>query len=324
MPTRLLPSALVLLPVALGLVACGDEPGTAGPPEVVLDADTTTVSGTEVGVVVPAGGWTFTISDPVEELPEGVAAEDTGGPWVGISWLPSSDAPAFGAVLGARDPLDAEVEVSTDDGTSPVTTLGPSGSASTGGAAWVRVDPQDAVLEVTYDGLAQTVDLEDVGLDPGAAAGFYADDPELAATCEPADAFDAEWEGTVPACEAVGVSVPYVAGLGWVSDPTETWWVVDLRTSPTTPERDGATYRIDGDRTTVRLDDEEARLLEEGLEAGGGWTGRVAILADASDPGTFELERRLTLTRDGGPSTAPEDGEVTTTWTVDLPARAGS
>lgn len=326
MPTpRLVPSlgvtALVLLPVLGG---CGEDTGAADAPVVVPQSDTTTVSGSEVEVLVPAGGWTFTVGEPVDELPEAAADELDGpageGRWVGVSWLPTATAPLLGPTLQGTSPLDADVRVSDDRGTTGLTTLGPGGESNGGGAAWVQVG-DDARLEVSYDGLTQTVDLDDATVEPGAAAGFYVEGPVLREQCV-ADGTTGEVPVEQPTCEVVGVATPYVAGLGWVDGPEETWWVLDVRTGPVRAVDPAASYRVEQPDGVVRTAEAEGTVLAEDWTLDGGWSATAAVAADATSSTPAELALTWTLTGDGGTGSTPADGEAAATWTVELPPRA--
>ena len=124
-------------------------------------------------------------------------------------------------------------------------------------------------------------------------------------------------------CETSGLSVPYVAELGWVDDESLTWWVVDLRVGVGRFDRDGAGYQVRNADGVASLDGTEAEVLSESSTPEGGWTATVAVTAPAQAPGTLVVERTWALTRDDGSSSAPESGEATAAWSVDLPARAG-
>lgn len=93
-------------------------------------------------------------------------------------------------------------------------------------------DADDLALEVTYDGVTQTVDLATRAVDPGRAAGLY--DVPLAA-----DRSLGDGGGSCPVSErtrgleplfACGVldswEVPYVDGLGWAATG-QVWFVAD-------------------------------------------------------------------------------------------------
>jgi hypothetical protein len=127
-------------------------------------------------------------------------------------------------------------------------------------------------LEVSFDGLTQTVDLTTGAVGAGPAEGLRDLDAAttvLRASCPAADLPPAATLDHGCRVEQVH-RVPYVVGLGWAED-AQTWLVVDARI------RGGA---------TLRLGDDEGTTLESappGVE-------RVAWPAAVDSPQTVDVD----------------------------------
>ncbi|WP_134764908.1 hypothetical protein [Nocardioides sp. 1609] len=323
---------LVVVPLLVaGLAAgCGDEspePSGDSGSTVLLGTDTTTVEGVEFDVVVPSGAFTFTVGEPVTDLPDDVdAPADDDTQYVGLAWEPAGPAPEFGPVLHGTDPEVATVTVDRGGSDLDVTLLGPpelDGTAN--GVAWVPVDGDAGRLAVDYDGLTQTFDLTTGERAPGPADGFYTDTPTLRGDC-PAQGPGRAGDGlqfTVTCAVPAVASVPYVAGRGWVADAGTTFLVADVTLTPSTFHRPAggavASYRVTGTDTEVSLDRTAAVVLGEAAQTPqGGWSATVTAEVPRAETATLEITQSVALARDSGPGSAPATDELALTFTVEL------
>lgn len=310
------------------LTSCGSEeqsPGSGGL-AVLEGTDTTTVSGTEVPVIVPNGSYVFTVSEPTTSLPDDVS--DDGGSddatYVGLAWRPEGTAPEAGPVLHGTDPEPAPVRISQGDTTGEVTELG---ADTTGGNAngvvWVSVDPDaDLTLEVEYDGLVQTFDLASGERQPGPADAFYDDTGTVRVDCpDGTSEADQGFDYTITCDLADVAAVPYVAGQGWAADG-ETWLVLDLSLTPSAFTWSGAggtsDYEVTSQSGSVSVGDTEATVLSEDDPLGDGWSASLAVPAPAAEAVTLDVRRTYDLARDSG-SGGPDSHQAVFEASIDLP-----
>lgn len=124
-------------------------------------------------------------------------------------------------------------------------------------------DVSDITVEVTYDGLTQTLTPEDGTVDSGAAAPLYDEDiPILDTTCDDCrmtTADDSAWRHSRDRGEVTPESVtlrPYREGLGWADEDT-TWATVDVQIG------DAASfYDRDGERRGQKSTPKTAATLD--------------------------------------------------------------
>jgi hypothetical protein len=168
------------------------------------------------------------------------------------------------------------------------------------GNAWVPVDDGEAQLEVDYDGLTQTFDLDTGERSPGPADPFY-DLATTPADCPPSgpgrDVRGMQYSIT---CQMSPItSVPYVADLGWAQEG-RTWLVFDLTLTPSPfrwsstgdLEQPYASYRVDAQSGSASSGDSEAVVLAESDLSADVYTATYAVPADAGGPGRCPLPSR--------------------------------
>lgn len=174
-------TALAALGLLLPVAACsGDAPESAD--TKVGDQISGRVGDLErserTAVVTPAGRLSVSFADPVTRLDEDQTTDLTarsapdGGSFVPVVWSFVDDK-IFGELtrlFGDREPL--EVRLVAGRKKYPLT---PPDSGPGNQAEYVAVEgnAKDLSLEVTYDGLTQTLDVGTGKLDKGAAAGLY-------------------------------------------------------------------------------------------------------------------------------------------------------
>ncbi|MCW2791995.1 MAG: hypothetical protein JWO76_1093 [Nocardioides sp.] len=150
---------------------------------------------------------------------------------LGLAWSRSdSDLdPLLHEVLTGRTLEDAgaipDVAVVVGDERYPLSGVGTPGQQH--GALWVALPDGTATIEVSYDGLTQTVDLDTGTVDSGVAAPL-ADPTALqhdGSSCDPAD-FPPGDVLSVECTVERWFAVPYVDQLGWAPEG-RTWVVTD-------------------------------------------------------------------------------------------------
>ena len=322
--------------MSAGLAGCGSETdGAAGGGQVVQGVDTGDVTGDEFELVIPSGEFTLTVGDPVDEVPADAAADGEAHPapdgqqYVGIAWSPSGTAPALGVVLHGTDPLPAALRVRTGGRDLEISELAlDPADGPANGSAWVPVDGE-AQLEVSYDGLTQTFDLDTGEREPGPADDFY-DLAPTPADC-PASGPGRGGQGMQYSitCEISPItSVPYVAGQGWAEEGS-TWLVFDLTLTPTQFRWSStgdlaqpyASYRVDAQSGSAANGDAAAVVLAETDLAADAYTATYAVPADVGAPVAIDILRTYGLTRQSGDAPgAPDSERVTYRTTV----RAGA
>lgn len=174
-------AALAALGLMLPVAACSDD--TPASPDTKLgDQISGRVGDLEPGertaVVTPAGRLSVSFADPVTSLEKDQTTDLTarsapeGGSFVPVVWSFDNDK-IFGEItrlFGDRKPLEVDL-VAGDKHYS----LTPPDSGPGRKAEYVAVKGkgEDVSLEVTYDGLTQTLDAETGKLDKGVAAPLY-------------------------------------------------------------------------------------------------------------------------------------------------------
>jgi hypothetical protein len=316
-------AGLAVLTLA-ALSGCGNDPGTGA--AVVPAAESLPIEGDEVEVVLPSGQFVFTVTDSRDKLSEGDAADGEtheapdGRHYVGLRWVWEGMAGrAFSLVNHDLPPQVAEVSVRTGDDERTVFELDTQ-HGSPGGRAWVLVsDDAEPVLEVTYDGHTQTVDLASGEVDAGVAEGFY-DIATYDVDC-PDQGPGTEGEGLAWRIECtVGevVAVPYVADLGW-ADAGQTWLVVSLELNPGevvfTSGSESASYRVDQEDGSISIGEGEPVELWQS-ESADGFGATYAVPAPVGGPWQLDITRSYDLTRDGSAPGAPATERLTYNSTV--------
>lgn len=209
-------SALALLLCCL-LAGCGGtpDPRTVGVGDEAGPSVTADVPGTSYALMLPSGRLTVTVSQPRASVPPrdteepGGLAAGEGARIVGVSRVLDPGAYPFAVNYQIAEPdriLGGPGEVGlrlVADGFDADVPDGP--------AVWLGVPAEAALrLEVTYDGLVQTVDLATGTVDAGAAAGLAEPLPQERTSPCTAQA------GSYTSCQVdVASGYPYVAGLGW-------------------------------------------------------------------------------------------------------------
>lgn len=260
----------VLLVASIGLVTwdrlrSGVAPGTL---VEVYDLDEATGRLSGGTVMVPTGRLDVTVTEPYDELPDGVYPVDSGfrddveqvrdfGRYVGVSWMldrPANDA-RFRLVTGAQRQFEV---VLVADGVRHDLRAGDSArdsaTPSRVKAVYVALPggSADLSVEVSYDGLTQRLDPRTGGRDAGAALPFYSPaatwsaPPKPCAAQRPTAAGEGfplvapgfefrEPEDAVLPCELRPmVASPYEPGIGWAR-PGRSWLSVPLTTSGDRP-----------------------------------------------------------------------------------------
>ena len=232
------------------LLACGGGPAhrTLAAGEVAPAAPAAWFDGTSHRVVLPIGGLTFTVTDPVrtvparqsaahEDLSAGSGAELRGVQWVldpaaGQGYVPNYHLVDPEVVYGEPRPFavrvvagDERVELAAGVPGEAEEAGEVTGGASAPAGHWVAVGEGEVSLEVEYDGLVQRVDLRAGKVEPGAAAPLYAPQPAYGVgSCRAVQ----EW---LTCFRATAAAYPYLDGAGWAA-PGRAWLLVDIGVAP--------------------------------------------------------------------------------------------
>jgi hypothetical protein len=317
-------AGLALLTTA-ALSGCGSSPGDDA--VVVPAAESLSIDGDEFEVMLPSGQFVFTVTEPRDELSESDAADGEareapdGRQYVGLEWdWRGMASRAFSLLNHDVPPQVAEVSVMTGDDELAVFELDTQ-DRSPAGRAWVLVsDDADPVLQVTYDGHTQTVDLGSGDVDAGVAEGFYdiatynVDCPDQGPGTD-RDGLQYRIECTVGEV----VAVPYVADLGW-ADEGQIWLLVPVELRPGevrfTSGSESTRYRVDHEDGSIAVGDGDPVELwqAEGMTDGFGAT--YAVPVPVGGPWQLEITRSYDLTRDGSAPGAPATEHFTYNSTV--------
>jgi hypothetical protein len=173
--------ALAALGLLLPLTACSDDEPQA-PDTQLGDQVSGRFDGLETGqrtaVITPAGRLSVSFADPVTRLDEDQTTDLTarsapeGASFVPVVWSFQDDK-IFGEIsrlFGDRQPLEVEL---VTGGKGYSLTPPESGAGRTAEYVAVKGEGKRASLEVTYDGVTQTLEAETGELDKGVAAGLY-------------------------------------------------------------------------------------------------------------------------------------------------------
>jgi len=192
---------------------------------------------------------------------------------LGLTWSfephPSSD--ARDALLDGQD-LESlpPPSVALIDGAVPVPVPVVAQAGASGGVVMGVTDP--ARIEVEYDGLIQTVDLDTGAVGAGQAEGLTDLSDATTTVLRPCPARDFPPAAVLDhGCRVEEVHLlPYIDGRGWAPD-SQTWLVVDAR--------------IDGDATML-LGDDPGTVLDGAPPA----VQRVAFAVAGNSPRTIDFD----------------------------------
>lgn len=173
--------ALAALGLLLPLTACSDDEPES--PDTKLGDQVSgragdLETGEPTAVITPAGRLSVSFADPVTELDKDETTDLTarsapgGGSFVPVVWSFENDK-IFGEItrlFGDRQPLEVDL---VTGGERYSLTPPDSGPGKTAEYVAVEGSGEDVSLEVTYDGLTQTLDAESGKLDKGVAAALY-------------------------------------------------------------------------------------------------------------------------------------------------------
>ncbi|WP_148614198.1 hypothetical protein [Nocardioides rubriscoriae] len=274
---------------------------------------------TPVTVRVPPGTLQVVVGDPVDEV-DGVDGVDVGtraprgGSLVGVSVTMTPDPRALYGPSDAA-PAEPELQLRIGDARYPVSLASafvqPGGTAvAATRSAYVAVDGRPdldrSTLVVTFDGVAQTVDLASGTVDRGRAAGLY----DTAAT-RPQDVAcpDATWStgfrgepGSATRCGVAVLGVPWVTTLGWA--PVDRDWVVVLGTQPgftsvTSREDDPGSHAAQASGTAAYALDgaDPVATFPRSIDPA---DGEVVVFAPTDAPGALRITRTYTTTDTSG------------------------
>lgn len=209
------------------------------------------VTGTSAVVNVPYGAMTFTVTEPLEELPLGVDDEllATSAHWVGVSWatVPTNVSKTQQS-LGLDFARPAKVVLVADDDRYDLLADRSeqlnSQKPPLNKAVFVSVPkaPTEVVVEVIYDGVTQKFTPGIRNLNTGKASSLYAAPTWTISAPE----CDEKWTISAPGfqfydgdnvvtCRIVGAtSVAYLEGKGWAEEG-RSWLIVPILTNALDP-----------------------------------------------------------------------------------------
>jgi hypothetical protein len=323
---RCLLAALSALGLLLSLAACSEEqpesPDTKVGDQIegrVADLD----PGKSTDVLTPAGRLTVSFADAVTRLEKDEATDLTarsapdGGSFVPVVWSFQDD-DIYGEItrlFGDRQPMEVELVTGGESYTLTPPDAGPGKKAE-----YVAVEGSgdDVTLEVTYNGLTQTLDAETGKLDKGVAKGLY-DLPKTKIKIK--DCPIKGWftkPGVFPQYECrytTAVPSPYVADT-WV-EKGHTWLSVTVATNLAlfaTGELNGAlaSYRVvDNTELSTIGGEKSLGTLNSKVNAGVA-SGTLVFDILGKLPKKMHLLREYTLTLNGvvGKIDAPEKRKV--------------
>lgn len=324
------PMGLRLTVLAIGLLlpltACSDDaepsPDTQ-PGDTVAGRIAGLDAGKPVPIVTPAGRLSVAFADPVKQLADDKTTDlrarnaPEGGAFVPIVWSFEDDE-IFGVitrVFGDRKALELELVV---DGEKYALTPPSSGSGKT--AEYVAVDGKgdDVRLDVTYNGVTQTLDGQTGELEKGVAADLY-DLPALKVRSQKCPI--KKWL-TNPQffvnyqCTALtAVPTPYIADT-WAEEG-HTWLAVRLQTTLSlfaTGSLVDAVASYDAVDTTdlTTIDGKKPLGTLEMNESEGTLSGILVFDIEGELPKTMDVLRQYKLVLSGaaGETDAPERRSV--------------
>lgn len=287
------------------------------------------VDGRTVTVQVPVGAIELTVGDPVESVSADASSdgEDHAAPRSGglvpvrISFDARSAPAGLLGVLGGT-PLPTSLTLVAGDERhelpAPYAVSGPGTTSGTARSYYVAVDDADGTrLEVTYDGVAQSVDVDSGELDPGRAAALY-DVPDQVPSADcPATGWEPAGTQLRLTCSTAGPQLTaYDPELGWAEDG-RAWLVagLDLSLQAVQLPVDGTpvAYLPRGAAEVELTLDGEAAARTVRADASGG-LGVWDVPAGSSGALTVSVTQGLEKADDGAPG--PRDRSVTLTRTL--------
>jgi len=324
---------VVGLLLVVGVTACGNQASATRAGDVVLGHIADEVTGDSAYVLLPTGRIDFTVGGPVEKVSADQAGDGEehpapdGGRFVPVTWKHDP----FGAgavpveVMGAQ-PKPAEVTL-VAGGTeaslgSPYRVVGGKGTTDTGiGTIYVAVDSvADLRIDVTYDGLTQSVHPSTGEHEAGAAAPLY-DEPTVGieALCTSEGFASGRLRPDISCLVNPPQRSPYLPGHGW-AEAGHAWLLVSVDISISGVEVRGSSYDVDSidPRLTVNgsdpLPSDERYGSAEPLPAAvrGVW----AFDGSADDANSLGIALDCILEKSAGPG--PSTREVTLHQTIDL------
>ncbi|QYJ02845.1 hypothetical protein KUV85_10915 [Nocardioides panacisoli] len=263
LPRRAPFATCLALVVALGVAGCGEE--EAAPPGQVIAAqgDEQLTDGTRATLLVPTGILQVFTGDAVDTLAPDETRErreydaPAGTAYVPIAWR--LRAGRFGKVA---DYVDTEAVPVVDllVGEDSYRLPPPNRNGEFRSFYVLADEAPDARLRVTFDGVAQSLDLRTGDREPGEARALYRLPKKLApdtSRCSDAAEFDLPRGVAEYDCRLTGpLLLPYAAGA-WAPAGSQ-WLVVDLRTTLTRMAQaaptggGGAYWAADEVTTTLR------------------------------------------------------------------------
>lgn len=283
-----------------------EEPGSVR----VLEA---AAYGATYDVMLPSGRLQLVVGPATSSLDgplvDGSSATDDvqaerGDRLIPVSW--ELDANAGTVPLEQREPFTIEVvtggerydlgaeESATEEG----------GFAPRSVVVAVAGEADDTVVEVTYDGQTQSLDVDAGTIDAGVAEQLYA--PVRYDVPDPCGQRPARSSGFAPTFVGCDIGVvtltPYRPGLGWVEDADHSWAVVDVDLEAPYLERAGPNGGIDYDKPAqgsaqrVLLDGAEPDQgeLAETLVDSAAAAGQLVFLVSGA-PELLRVDRDLRL-----------------------------
>lgn len=280
-------SAVGFVVASIGLLGCGPKSGSDGeaaPIGTIVESFSPSVSGRHGYVELPIGRIDFSISEPTEKPPiydEVYDRAAKGASFVGVGWAwdskeripgvftPEEPPPAVSValVVGNRRFALEEAMKRDDD-------LAPDAPVDYRGGVWVAVpgSPDDATLEVEYDGVVQEVDPDDfmTGGDRGEASGLYSVRENVSRytiSCGKETVPRGVVLGSTTWCVADILRTPYFQAVGWAPDG-DSWTVVTVRATPGYPMLRGDPLDLDdsGAVGSYSLDGRKPRTVLSGWQ----------------------------------------------------------
>ncbi|WP_121256135.1 hypothetical protein [Nocardioides ferulae] len=295
-----------------------------------------------VSVTVPTGTLDVSVAVPAQEVGDLQAPDGGSLLWISTDFQDMAvrrDVWSFAAREGAAMPIG--LRVSVEGTTYPVGVVRRGAAGTDGGEPVPRdlvvalgerlVTQDDVSVEVTYDGLAQTVHLGDGSRDPGPADALYADAPRPGdlPTVPCANGPVRHGDLTAPMTCRVGpaFTVPYLPALGWAEEG-RAWTVVGLgvdlpRVELAAPGVAAGSYAVTGVESSPALSGQQpVEMLDETIDAQGARYAAQLVFASTPEVGgllRIDLDYTLRLADSRGPGKNPP---ATTTLrrvtTVDL------
>lgn len=196
-------------------------------PATAVDVDSRAVIG------VPTGVLTLGLTSGIDSVstPSGSLTPASDVDLVGVTWsfepFPGSD--ARDVLLNGQDPQSLpSPTVVLIDGSDELAVPVVAQAGASGGVVIGATDPVG--LEVDYDGVTQTVDLDTGAVGAGQAEGLSDLSDATSAVLRACPARDFPTSAVLDhGCRVEAVHrLPYIDGLGWAPD-SQTWLVVDAR-----------------------------------------------------------------------------------------------